>query len=402
MKVLVFNCGTDSLRSKVVETDIKKVIAVCNIEAISTEHAYIKYVNKLTGKSYSGAYQGDFDGAVLETFALLTSNTHGVYSSIEDVEAIGHRIVHGGEKFFKPVIVDPGVLQDIKDLGALAPIHNLKAAKVIEMCYNEVHKQQENVGVFDTAFHQTIPDYNYRYAVPDELYKNAGVRKFGFHGTSYQNVVKQLPSLLGKDLHDINAVIVHLGSGSSMCCIKNGLSYDTTMGYTPLDGLMMSTRSGSIDPSILPKICEYYKCDLDHAIDILNKQSGYFGICGEKDIKTLCDNSEQGDEMAMFARQMAAQNFKKNLGAMMSELDHVDAIVVTGGMGVRNARQRELFLSGLEVFNIELDKQKNSQVSNEVSTISSPNSAIKVLTVPSDEEMEIAVQTEKTLGGREQ
>ncbi len=402
MQVLVFNCGTDSLRSKVVDTDTKKTLAVCNIEAISTPNAYVKYVNKLTEKTLVQAYKGTFDEAVIETFALLTSTTHGIYSSIDQIEAIGHRIVHGGEKFYKPVIIDHDILEDIRALSSLAPIHNSRAAKVIDMCFEEIKSQQDQVGVFDTAFHQTIPAHNYRYPIPNELYENAGIRKFGFHGTSYQNVVRQLPSLLHKDLQDINAIIVHLGSGASMCCVKNGVSYDTTMGYTPLDGLMMSTRSGSIDPSIVPKICEYYKCSPDDAIEILNKQSGYYGICGEKDIKTLCDNSERGDEQAMFARQLAAQSFKKNLGAMLSELDSVDAIVVTGGMGIKNSRQRDLFLSNLGIFGIEIDPVRNQTASGKVATISSENSNIPVLTVPSDEEMEIALQTEKAIGGKEQ
>jgi len=399
MRVLVFNCGTDSIRFKVIDPDKNIAIAKGGIEAISTSNSYVEYYNYEKELKTRYDYSEGFENSVFEIFTLLTDDIMGVYGSIAEVEAVGHRIVHGGEKYFQPIIIEDEVLKDIRDYGSLAPIHNLKSAKVIEICREEISNELVNVGVFDTAFHSTIPDFNFRYPIPNELYYDSGVRKYGFHGISYQNIMRNLPQVLNKDIKDINAVIVHLGSGSSMCCIKNGKSYDTTMGYTPLDGLMMSTRSGSVDPSIVSKICERYKCGVNDAIEILNKKSGYLGICGESDIKTICDKSDDGDELSTFARIMARQNFKKNLFAMVSELDTIDAIVVTGGMGVKNSRQRELFLSNLGVLDTKLDLEKNRNCFNELSVISKDNSAIKIINMPSDEEMEIAIQTESVIMG---
>lgn len=399
MRVLVFNCGTDSIRFKVINPDKNLVIAKGGIEAISTPNSYVEYYNYEKKLKTQYGYSEGFENSVLEIFTLLTDDVMGVYKHICEVEAVGHRIVHGGEKYFKPIIIEDEVLKDIKDYGSLAPIHNLKAAKVIEVCKDEISSELLNVGVFDTSFHSTIPNYNFRYAIPNELYNEAGIRKFGFHGISYQNIMRNLPKVLNKEAKDINAVLVHLGSGASMCCIKNGISYDTTMGFTPLDGLMMSTRSGNVDASIIEKICEYYDCGVHDAIEILNKKSGYLGICGESDIKTICDKSDEGDEKSTFARIMARQNFKKNLFAMASELDTIDAIVVTGGMGVRNSRQRELFLSNLGVLEAKLDLEKNSKCFNELSVISKDDSKIKIINMPSDEEMEIAMQTESVVMG---
>ena len=399
MRVLVFNCGTDSIRFKVIDPDKNIAFAKGGIEAITTSNSYVEYYNYEKQLKTTYDYNQGFESSVMEIFMLLTDDKMGVYKSISEVEAVGHRIVHGGAKYFQPIIIEDEVLNDIKEYGEIAPIHNLKSAKVIEVCKDEISKELVNVGVFDTAFHSSIPEINYRYPIPEELFLDEGVRKYGFHGISYQNVMRKLPQVLHKDVKDINAVIVHLGSGASMCCVKNGKSYDTTMGYTPLDGLMMSTRSGSVDPSIIPKICEYYKCNVNEAVDILNKKSGYYGICGESDIKTICDQSDNGDEKSLFARIMARQNFKKNLFAMASHLDTIDAIVVTGGMGVRNSRQRELFLSNLGVLNTKLDLEKNKNCFNELSVISKDDSDIKIINMPSDEEMEIAIQTESVIMG---
>lgn len=400
MKVLTFNCGTDSIRFKVVETISQQILVKGAVEAISTENAFFDFHNFRDSKQFKKPYNKGFDSAVDEILCTLTDDWYGIFSSIGEIDAIGHRIVHGGKKYVEPIIIKDEILSDLKSMEQIDPVHNSKITKVIEICKNEVNNQIYNVGVFDTAFHQTIPKINSMYAIPRELYEKAGVQKYGFHGISYQNIMRQLPDLIDKNPEEINAILIQLGSGSSMCCVKDGKSFDTTMGYSPLDGMVMSTRSGSIDPTILTKICDYYHCNLNEALNILNYQSGYYGLCGESDIKTLCDKSENGDENAMFARQLAAQNFKKNLASMLVQLDSADAIVVSGGMGLRNSRQRDLFFSDLEMLGIMLDKDKNNKAFNEIATISTPGSKIPIMTVPSDEEMEISLQTEKLLGGR--
>ena len=399
MQVLVFNSGSSSLRLKVLDSENNVEYASCRFENIGGDSSYVKYENKVENKSFKDSFSGTFEDAVLDSLAYLTDDVLGLYHNLEDIQAIGHRIVQGKNKYVKPIVIAKNVLDDIIEFGADDPIHNLRSAKIIKMCLEEA-KNPNNVGVFDTSFHSTIPKENFLYPIPSELYENAGIRKFGFHGISYQNVMRTLPSILRKDKNDINAVLVHLGSGCSMCAIKDGKSFDTTMGYTPLDGLMMSTRSGSVDPSVLPKICDYYKCDINKALEILNTRSGYKGICGESDVKTVCDNSENGDEMATLARFIASKSVKKNLGAMMAELGKVDAVVITGGMGVRNFRQRELFLSDLEILGLALDKDKNKECYNQTELISSDNSSIPIYVLPSDEEKEIAIQTDKTLKER--
>ena len=399
MQVLVFNSGSSSLRLKVLDSENNMEYASCRFENIGGE-SYVEYENKVKKINFKDSFTGSFEDAVLDSLAYLTDDYIGLYHNLKDIQAIGHRIVQGKDKYIKPVVIDKNVLEDIVSFSADAPIHNLRSAKIIKMCMEEA-QNPNNVGVFDTSFHSTIPMENFLYPIPIELYENAGIRKFGFHGISYENVMRTLPIVLGKNKNDINAVLVHLGSGCSMCAVKGGKSFDTTMGYTPLDGLMMSTRSGSIDPSVIPKICEYYNCDINKAIEILNTNSGYKGICGESDIKTICDNSEMGDKKASLARFIASKSVKKNLGAMMAELGKVDAVVITGGMGVKNFRQRELFLSDLEILGLALDKDKNKDCYNKIGLISSDGSNIPIYVLPSNEEKEIAIQTDKTLKERE-
>lgn len=399
MKILVFNSGSSSLKIEVVDPGGNIVYAACRFDDLNGNHGYYSYSNLEKQKTQKDYFNGTIEDAVIMSLVLLTDEKFGVYKSLSEIEGIGHRIVQGKNKYYEAVRITPKVLGDIKEYAKDAPIHNKIASQIIEICLEEIKNQNDNVGVFDSAFHNTMPEINYRYAIPAELYNDLGIRKYGFHGISYQNIMRKLPNKLNIKSNDINAVFVHLGSGCSMCCVKNGKSYDTTMGYSPLDGLMMSTRSGSIDPSIVSKICEYYKCDVNGAIEVLNNTSGYYGICKEKDIKTVCDLSENGNKDAMLAREMASQSFKKNLGAMISQLDSLDAIVVTGGMGVKNPRQRKLFLSDLDIFGVSIDVLKNQLAFDEDYLISDDKSKIPVYVIPSDEEYEIAYQTESVLRG---
>ena len=322
----------------------------------------------------------------------LTDKEHGVISSLDEIYAIGHRIVHGGEKFKSSVLITDDVLKDIEELSSLAPLHNPGAVMGIKAIM-EVAPEKKNVGVFDTAFHQTIPDYNYLYAIDYKYYTNNKIRRYGFHGTSYQYILGRLEEILGKKKDDINAIVCHLGSGASICAIKNGKSYDTSMGFTPLEGLVMETRCGDLDPSIVVRLMKDENLTPDEVETILNKKSGRLGLCGIGDQRQLIQAEQSGNEMAKLARKIQTHRNKKYIGSYIAELNRVDAIVFTGGNGENNAIEREDVMSDLECLGIELDKEINNVSSGKEAKISKDSSKIGIYVIPTNEELEIAKQT---------
>lgn len=396
MIVLVINNGSTSSRFSIIETEKNLLLASGGAENIGTSSFYYKYENIRGDKERVQIDIKNYNEALTVMMTYILSNNLGVINSIKDIDIIGHRVVHGGEKYVDATFVDKEVLSDIEQLSFLAPLHNIRAVETIKNCQKKF-KGIDNIAVFDTAFHSTIPKENYLYAIPLELYEKYKIRKYGFHGTSYSYVLNRYNEITNTDKKDSNVVICHLGGGCSMCAVKNGKSFDTTMEYTPLSGLIMASRSGSIDPSVIPYIMKIYNMSADEVIDMLNNQSGYLALCNEKDAKTIVDRSLSGDLQATFLRNMTNYDFKKHIMAMMANLEKVNSIIMTGGMSAKNKEQRELFLSGLTQFGIFLDKNKNDEVFDTESIISTDNSNIPIYVIPTDEEKEIAIQCKKLM-----
>lgn len=394
MNILVINCGSSTIKFQLIDVENNdQVIAKGRCDMVGYKESNIIYNNVRDGfkinKEIDMPTHKEGMQVLLDT---LTDKEHGVISSLDEIYAIGHRIVHGGEKFKSSVLITDDVLKDIEELSSLAPLHNPGAVMGIKAIM-EVAPEKKNVGVFDTAFHQTIPDYNYLYAIDYKYYTNNKIRRYGFHGTSYQYILGRLEEILGKKKDDINAIVCHLGSGASICAIKNGKSYDTSMGFTPLEGLVMETRCGDLDPSIVVRLMKDENLTPDEVETILNKKSGRLGICGIGDQRQLIQAEQSGNEMAKLARKIQTHRNKKYIGSYIAELNRVDAIVFTGGNGENNAIEREDVMSDLECLGIELDKEINNVSSGKEAKISKDSSKIGIYVIPTNEELEIAKQT---------
>ncbi len=394
MNILVINCGSSTIKFQLIDVENNdQVIAKGRCDMVGYKESNIIYNNVRDGfkinKEIDMPTHKEGMQVLLDT---LTDKEHGVISSLDEIYAIGHRIVHGGEKFKSSVLITDDVLKDIEELSSLAPLHNPGAVMGIKAIM-EVAPEKKNVGVFDTAFHQTIPDYNYLYAIDYKYYTNNKIRRYGFHGTSYQYILGRLEEILGKKKDDINAIVCHLGSGASICAIKNGKSYDTSMGFTPLEGLVMETRCGDLDPSIVVRLMKDENLTPDEVETILNKKSGRLGLCGIGDQRQLIQAEQSGNEMAKLARKIQTHRNKKYIGSYIAELNRVDAIVFTGGNGENNAIEREDVMSDLECLGIELDKEINNVSSGKEAKISKDSSKIGIYVIPTNEELEIAKQT---------
>lgn len=396
MVFLIINNGSTSLRFSVIDVANNLIMAKGGIECIGTPNSYFKY------KNYNGIKEeiNININNCLEALELINlyifDDKIGVLNSEKDINAIGHRVVHGGEKYKDATIIDPIVLNDILKLSNIIPLHGTRTIESIIECQKKF-KNICNIAVFDTAFHSTIQKENYLYAIPKELYEKYGIRKYGFHGISYNYVLNRYSNIVNENLDSVNTIICHLGGGSSICAIKNGKSFDTTMGYTPLSGLIMASRSGNIDPAIIPKIMQIYNLTANEALAMLNNLSGYFAICNDKSAKSIVEKSKVGDSDSILLRNMLNLDFKRNLLSMMANLDRIDSIIMTGGIGAKNSEQRELFLSNLEQFGINLDNEKNNRVFDEESLISSVQSKIPIYVIPTNEELEIANQCKKIM-----
>ena len=394
MNILVINCGSSTIKFQLIDVENNdQVIAKGRCDMVGYKESNIIYNNVRDGfkinKEIDMPTHKEGMQVLLDT---LTDKEHGVISSLNEIYAIGHRIVHGGEKFKSSVLITDDVLKDIEELSSLAPLHNPGAVMGIKAIM-EVAPEKKNVGVFDTAFHQTIPDYNYLYAIDYKYYTNNKIRRYGFHGTSYQYILGRLEEILGKKKDDINAIVCHLGSGASICAIKGGKSYDTSMGFTPLEGLVMETRCGDLDPSIVVRLMKDENLTPDEVETILNKKSGRLGLCGIGDQRQLIQAEQSGNEMAKLARKIQTHRNKKYIGSYIAELNRVDAIVFTGGNGENNAIEREDVMSDLECLGIELDKEINNVSSGKEAKISKDSSKIGIYVIPTNEELEIAKQT---------
>lgn len=394
MKILVINCGSSTIKFQLIDMEDENVIAKGRCDKIGYEDSNIIYKNtkKNVGLDEVLVSMPTHKEAMQVLLANLQDKDIGVIDSLSQIYAVGHRIVAGGEKFKEATLVNDDVVKEISDLSELAPLHNPGAVMGIE-AIRAINSSLKNVAVFDTAFHQTIPEENYLYAIDRKYYRDYKIRRYGAHGTSYQYILGRLSEIMDKPKEDINAVICHLGSGASACAIKNGKSYDTSMGFTPLEGLVMETRSGDIDPAAVLKIMEKENLTPDQMNEILNKKSGRVGLCGIGDQRRLIAAANSGDEDAMLTRKIQANRTKKYIGAYMAELNRVDAIVFTGGVGENNFCERRMTVENMEHLGIKLDEDINFDSSRKEAKISAEDSKIAVYVIPTNEELEIAKQT---------
>lgn len=392
-KYLVINAGSSSLKFTLYEMSGYVQIVNGLVEKIGEGDSccILKYGST---KSEKKCDIGNHSAAIKVMMDELINN-HFI-DDISEIKGVGHRILHGGEIYSESVEIDDAVLNDIKALTKLGPLHHPgEIAGIVGM--KTYLPGVPQVAVFDTAFHQTVPDYNYRYAVPKEWYTKYGVRKYGFHGTSHKYITQKMKEMLNKD--DVNLIVCHIGSGASISCVKNGICYDTTMGLTPLDGLIMGTRSGSIDPSIIEYICNETNMSVSEVTTILNKQSGLLGICGKNDFRDLEKLVSHGSEDAKLAYKMLMSSIIKFVAQYYFELEgNVDAIVFTAGMGENGINMRKEVVNGIsKVAGVSLDSDSNNNISKrgtqQEGIISMPGSRFPILVIPTDEELMILEDT---------
>ncbi|WP_373126512.1 acetate kinase [Bacteroides sp. HPS0048] len=392
MKILVLNCGSSSIKYKLFDMDSKEVIAQGGIEKIGLKGSFLKLTLPNGEKKVLEKDIPEHTVGVEFILNTLVSPEYGAIKSLDEIDAVGHRMVHGGERFSKSVLLDKEVLEAFVACNDLAPLHNpanLKGVNAVSAILPNIPQ----VGVFDTAFHQTMPDYAYLYAVPYELYEKYGVRRYGFHGTSHRYVSQRVCEYLGIKAEGLRLITCHIGNGGSIAAIKDGKCIDTTMGLTPLEGLMMGTRSGDIDAGAVTFIMDKEGLTTTGVSNLLNKKSGVLGISGvSSDMRELEVAVAEGNPKAILAENMYFYRIKKYIGAYAAALGGVDVILFTGGVGENQASCRAGVCEGLEFMGVKIDAEKN-KVRGEEAIISSDDSKVKVVVIPTDEELLIASDT---------
>ena len=393
MKILVINAGSSSLKYQLFDMEKETVLAKGNCQKIGIKGSFIthKYGSNSTKIEME---LKNHDEAMQKVLSLLTSGEFGVIKSLNEISAVGHRVLHGGEIYKDSVLVTDEVMKNLEALKPLGPLHMPANISGIVAC-QKILPSAPQVAVFDTAFHANMPKEAFLYAIPYEAYEDWRIRRYGFHGTSHKFVSGEAAKLLGKDLKDAKIITVHLGNGSSVAAVSGGHSIDTSMGFTPLEGLIMGTRSGDVDASVVSFIAEKLDLKGDEIAQYFNKKCGALGISGvSSDMMDINEASENGNERAKLVVPMMAHRIKKYIGAYAALLNGVDAIVFTGGIGENQADLRELSLSNMEYLGVEFDKEKNNNLPRgTVEEISKPNSRVKVFRIPTDEELVIARDT---------
>ncbi|MCL2293973.1 MAG: acetate kinase [Spirochaetes bacterium] len=397
MNILVLNSGSSSIKYNLWEMDEKKLLCKGLIEKIGKDDSSITFSVNNEKKTIKKKILNYIEG-IQFILDLITDKENGVLASIKEINAVGHRIVHGGEKITEAKLVTPEIKEIIEENISLAPLHNphnLEGIKVIEKALPGV----PNVAVFDTAFHSTMPPASYVYSLPYEFYEKHKIRRYGFHGTSHKYVSLRAAELLNVKHGEFNCITGHFGNGCSITAIKNGVSVDTTMGFTPLEGLPMGTRAGNIDPSIVLYMIQELGYTPEQVSDIINKKSGFLGVSGiSSDMREIREAYKNGDEKAALALKMFVHSSKKFIGAMASELDgRLDAIIFTGGIAENSALTREMFCQGLSVLGAYIDADKNNAMQGE-GIISRDDSPVKIMVVPTNEELMIALETQNLAG----
>ena len=397
MKVFVVNCGSSSVKYQLIDMNNEDVLAQGLVERIGIEGSIL--TQKVTGrdKYILEVPMKDHKDAIKHVLNSLVDKTNGVIKNMEEISAVGHRVVHGGEKYSESVLVNNEVMEYLEECVKLAPLHNRPNIIGIEACKALMPNIPMAV-VFDTAFHGTMPKRAYLYALPYELYEKHGIRKYGFHGTSHKYVSRKVAKVMGKNIKDLKIISCHIGNGVSIAAIKDGKSIDTSMGFTPLEGVAMGTRCGSIDPAIVVYLVSELGYTIDEVNDILNKKSGVLGITGiSSDLRDIKDAAyNKGDETAKLALDIFSYKIKTQIGAYAAALGGVDVILFTAGIGENSFETRSDILEGLEYMGVSLDQERN-KVMGEVALISTDDSKVKIYVIPTNEELMIAKETEELL-----
>ena len=393
MKILVLNCGSSSIKYALYNMDDKSVMTSGGAERVGLDEAFVKVkMPDGTKKKVMHDIPEHTEG-VKFIFSLLTDPEIGVIKSLDEIDAVGHRMVHGGEKFNKSVVLNDEVLKTFEACIDLAPLHNpanLKGVKAV----SELMPGLPQVGVFDTAFHQTMPAHSYLYAIPYDLYEKYGVRRYGFHGTSHRYVSQRVCEFLGVDYNTKRIITCHIGNGGSVAAVENGKCVDTTMGLTPLEGLMMGTRSGDIDGGAITFLEKKLELDADGMSNLLNKKSGVLGITGiSSDMREIDDAIAAGNERAKLALDMYNYRIKKYVGAYAAAMGGCDIIVFTAGVGENQSEMREAVCENMEYMGVKIDKEKNKGIRGVEAVISAPDSKVTACVIPTDEELMVATDT---------
>ena len=395
MKILVINSGSSSIKYQLFDMASKEVMTSGLIERIGLENSRVVHHLYNGGKKREVAKEisvPNHEKGLRIIADLLVDPEHGAITHTSEVDAVGHRVVHGGEHFSATTLIDAEVLKAIRRLIPLAPLHNPPNLEGIEVAM-KIFPQARQVAVFDTAFHQTMPPEAYRYAVPNNFYTEHGVRVYGFHGTSHRYVARMAAEYLGKPLEEMNLITAHLGNGASITAIRNGKSVDTSMGFSPLPGLVMGTRSGDIDPAVIFYMAKGVGMSMDEIDTVLNKKSGLLGLAGSSDLRDILKKNEEGNPDAALALALYTYRIKKYIGAYLAVLGQVDALVFTAGVGENSPYIRWHACEGLSHLGISLDREKNEAKIKGITEIHNIESPISVLVIPTNEELEIALQT---------
>ena len=392
MKILVINCGSSSLKYQLIDMDTEGVIAKGLCERIGIDGSRIVYQPAGKEKTVTESPMPTHTQAIKMVIDALTNPETGVVKNMDEIGAVGHRLVHGGEKFACSTVIDDEVIKAVEECNELAPLHNPANLIGIAAC-QEIMPNTPMVGVFDTAFHQTMPEEAFLYGLPYEYYKKYKVRRYGFHGTSHSYVSKRAAEVLGQPYDSLKTIVCHLGNGASVSAVKNGKSVDTSMGLTPLEGLIMGTRSGDIDPAIMEFIMKKENLDIDEMMNVLNKKSGVLGVSEmTSDFRDLEDAYLAGNQDAIRAMKVFAYRVAKYIGAYTAAMNGVDVICFTAGLGENNRYVRNDICAYLGYLGIELDQEQNAKRGEDL-VISTPDSKVKVMVIPTNEELAIARET---------
>jgi len=400
MKILVINTGSSSIKYQLFDMERHRILASGVAEKIGEDTSILTHWNvSANGEDVEKVEEGviaDHLEGMNRILGLLIDPEHGIVGDKSEISAVGHRVVHGGEIFHSPTIIDESVIAAIKENIPLAPLHNPSNLMGIEVA-RAIFPDSPQVAVFDTAFHQTIPMESYLYAIPFELYEKHRIRRYGFHGTSHAYVAERVAEYLGRPLGELNLITIHLGNGASMAALKNGIYVDTTMGMTPLAGLVMGTRSGDIDPALTFFLADQLRMSVKEIDDLLNKDSGLKGICGSNDMREVIRKKDAGDDRAEIALKLYCYRIRKYIGAYFAALGSLNAIIFTAGIGENSPYIRENCCQGLHKLGIEIDSERNNKSGRAIREISLASSEVRILVVPTNEELKIAQEKEKVI-----
>ena len=397
MKRLVINAGSSSIKYQLIDMTNEALLAKGQCDRIGIDGGNFKQKNA-DGTEYKVEVDiPDHAAGIKLVVDALTDKDHGVISSMSEISAVGHRVVHGGEKFSGSVVINEDIIEAMKECSVLSPLHNPANLTGIRACQEIMGMDVPQVGVFDTSFHQTMPDYAYMYAIPYEYYEKYKLRRYGFHGTSHRYVTARAAAMLGKKPEEINIVTCHLGNGSSITAVKGGKSFDTTMGVTPLEGLMMGTRCGNIDPAIIPFLMEKEGLTAKEVDAMMNKKSGILGVTGgvTSDNRDIDDGARNGNERYQLIEKMLCHQITKFVGGYAAAMGGVDAIVFTGGIGENNPKYRTAVANNLKFIGVEIDEEINEKAkrTSDENDISAKGAKVKMLVIPTNEELMIARDT---------